>query len=71
MTIISLLLPIVLAVISFLIWLKYGRDEPVIETIEFYPPEGLNSLDTAFFYKGKVNNKDITSLLIYLANKDI
>lgn len=69
MTIISLLLPIVLAVISFLIWLKYGRDEPVIETIEFYPPEGLNSLDTAFFYKGKVNNKDITSLLIYLANK--
>ena len=50
-------------------WYKFGRDDQVIETVEFYPPEGLNSLDVGFLYKGKAENKDITSLLIFLANK--
>ena len=66
---IMFIIPIVFLVISILLWFKYGRDEQVIETIEFYPPEGLNSLDVGFLYKGKAENKDITSLLIYLANK--
>ena len=55
--------------LSIYLWHKYGRDDQVIETVEFYPPEGKNSLDVGFLYKGKANNKDVTSLLIYLANK--
>ena len=61
--------PIIFLVISILLWYIYGRDDQIIETIEFYPPEGLNSLDVGFLYKGKAENKDVTSLLIYLANK--
>ena len=62
-------IPIIFLVISILLWNIYGRDDQIIETIEFYPPEGLNSLDVGFLYKGRAENKDVTSLLIYLANK--
>ena len=47
----------------------FGRDDPLVEPVEFYPPKGLNSLEVGFLYKGKADNKDVTSLLIYLANK--
>lgn len=66
---IMFIIPILGLIITFILWYKFGRDENVIETIEFYPPEGLNSLDVGFLYKGKAENKDVTSLLIYLANK--
>ena len=55
--------------ISFYLWCKFGKDDKVIETVEFYPPDGFNSLEVGFLYKGYTDNKDITSLLIYLANK--
>lgn len=66
---IMFIIPVAFLVISILLWFKYGRDDQVIETVEFYPPEGLNSLDVGFLYNGKAENKDVTSLLIYLANK--
>lgn len=63
------LIPIIFLLISIFLWYKFGRDEEIVETVEFYPPENLNSLDVGFLYKGKAENKDITSLLIFLANK--
>lgn len=66
---IMFIIPIIFLVIVILLWYKFGRDDQVIETVEFYPPQGLNSLDIGFLYKGKAENKDITSLLIFLANK--
>lgn len=63
------LIPVIFLAISILLWYKFGRDDQVVETVEFYPPEELNSLDVGFLYKGKAENKDVTSLLIYLANK--
>ncbi|MGI6329787.1 MAG: DUF2207 domain-containing protein [Bacilli bacterium] len=69
MIIILFVLPIAFAIISFLLWVKYGKDDKVIETVEFYPPEGFNSAEVGFLYKGQVDEKDVVSLLIYLANK--
>ena len=37
--------------------------------MEFYPPNGMNSADLGFIYKGHSEQKDIISLLIFLANK--
>ena len=62
-------IPILFLVIALLLWYKYGRDDQVIETVEFYPPQGFNSLEVGFLYKGKAENQDVTSLLIYLANQ--
>ena len=63
------LLPILFLVISLLLWYKFGRDDQVVETVEFYPPQGFNSLEVGFLYKGKAGNQDVISLLIYLANQ--
>lgn len=63
------IVPIVCLLISIFLWFKFGRDDEVISTVEFYPPGDFNSLELAFLYKGKADNKDVTSLLIYLANK--
>lgn len=67
--ILMFLVPIIGVLLSFILWFKFGRDDDVIETVEFYPPEGFNSLEVGFLYKGKAEKKDVTSLLIYLANK--
>ena len=63
------IIPVVSLLISLVLWFIFGRDNQVVETVEFYPPEGFNSLEVGFLYKGKADNKDVTSLLIYLANK--
>lgn len=65
----AIILPLLFAFITYLLWNKFGKDERVIETVEFYPPQGFNSAEVGFLYKGKVENKDVVSLLIYLANK--
>ena len=65
----SFVLPICFLLIVLGMWYVYGRDEMVIDAIEFYPPEGYNSAETGFLYKGKVEAQDVVSLLIYLANK--
>ncbi len=60
---------IIFVIIAFGIWNKYGKDDVPIDTVEFYPPDGLNSAELGFIYKGDAKAEDIISLLIYLANK--
>lgn len=64
-----IVIPILFSIVSIFIWYKYDKDKHVIDTIEFYPPENLNSLEIGFLYKGKADSNDVVSLLIYLANK--
>ena len=54
---------------AFLLWKKYGKDYNIVETVEFYPPEGFNSLEIGIINDGVVTDKSIISLLIYLADK--
>lgn len=63
------LIPLFCLLISIAIWAKYGNDDEIVETIEFYPPHGVNSLRAGFLYHGTTTNESIISLLIYLANK--
>lgn len=67
--IIMYVLPVLFLIISIYLWYKYGKDDEVIETIEFNPPDNLNSLEIAYYYKGKASNEDVISLLVYLASK--
>jgi len=62
------IIPVILVIISFRFWYLYGRDEKPVVTVEFYPPEGMNSADVGFLYKGEASKRDVISLLIYLAN---
>jgi uncharacterized membrane protein YgcG len=67
--ILNIIISIVFVLIAYVIWKKYGKDDIVVDTVEFYPPDGLNSADVGFIYKGHSKRKDIISLLIFLANK--
>lgn len=67
--ILAIIVPIIFAILAGMMWYRYGRDEKAIETVEFYPPEGFNSVEVGFLYKGTANSNDVVSLLIYLANK--
>ena len=56
-------------IVAFLLWFIFGRDDPVIETVEFYPPDGLNSVELAFAYRGYASSKDVVSMIVDLAQK--
>lgn len=68
-SIIAIILCVVFILIAYMLWTKYGKDEQVVETVEFYPPEGYNSAEVGFLYNGSVDTKEVISLLIYLANE--
>lgn len=55
--------------LAFFFWWLYGRDDPVVDTVEFHAPDGLNSVDLAFIYNGRLSTTDVTSLVVYLAQK--
>lgn len=59
----------VMGMLMLLLWLFVGRDDPIIQTVEFYPPEDLDPLETAYVGNGGVRAKDISSLLLYFAGK--
>lgn len=52
-----------------LFWFMFGRDEQIVETVEFYPPEGLTPAEVGYILDGKVDKKDLCSLLMYFADK--
>lgn len=64
-----IIISLVFVLIADQLWIKYGKDDVVVETVEFYPPEGYNSAEVGFLYEGKANTSSVISLLIYLANK--
>ena len=63
------LIPIIGVFVTYLFWRKYGVDDPVIETIEENLPEDVNPLELKQLYDGCIYEKDVSSLLFYLANK--
>lgn len=66
--IIVIVISLVCVFIAYILWIKYGKNDEIIETVEFYPPEGYNSAEVGFLYNGFANTSGIVSLLIYLAN---
>lgn len=64
-----IVIPIILAGLSLYWWRKHGIDREVVETVEFYPPYGMNSAEVGYAYNLTSSDNDIVSLLIYLANK--
>lgn len=67
--IILTLVPLLLTIIGYIIWCKYGKNKYSKKEEEIYIPTEINSLELGFLYKGYATSKDGVSLLIYLANK--
>ena len=69
MALVLIFVPLLLCFISFKRFKRYGVDDIVVDTVEFYPPNDYSSIDIGYYYKGRASSKDVVSLLIYLANK--
>ena len=67
--ILSYVIPAVFLVVVLIIFFYSCNKNRYIQTVEFYPPKDLNSLDVALIYKAKVSNKDVVSLIVCLADK--
>lgn len=50
-------------------WFTRGRDPKSVQTVEFYPPDGLTPAEIGYIIDGTVDRKDVLSLLIHFANK--
>lgn len=54
---------------AFLAWLLFGRDEHMVKTLEFYPPEGITPGEAGYLVDGSADKEDIISTIVYLADK--
>ncbi|NLW14899.1 MAG: DUF2207 domain-containing protein [Erysipelothrix sp.] len=57
--------------LGFIILLKSrnSKSYPVVQTVEFTAPEGLSSADVAYIDKNTISANDVTSLIIFWAEK--
>ncbi|MGB5823102.1 MAG: DUF2207 domain-containing protein [Proteocatella sp.] len=63
-----IMLPSIL-LLGALLWLKKGKSNAIIKTVEFYAPDGVTSADVGFIIDNSVEAMDVTSLIIYWADR--
>lgn len=59
----------VMGMLMLLLWLFVGRDDPIVQTVEFYPPEDMDPLEIAYVGNDEVKAQDISAQFMYMANK--
>ncbi len=60
---------VALVLIAFAFWSKYGKDKRLIITAQYDAPEGFTPLAVGYVADGTVDDKDITSMIYYWADK--
>lgn len=60
---------ILFILIAIICLFKFRRKNKPVETTTFYPPNKMDSIKMGYFIDGKVDNKDIISMLFYFANE--
>ncbi len=51
------------------IWFFFGRDEHMVKTLEFYPPDELTPGEIGYIVDGSVDKRDIVANIVYMADK--
>lgn len=64
-----LIVSLVMLGIALLLAALFMRRKKPVQTVEFYPPEGMTSADVGYVIDGIVEDKDVVSLIIYWADK--
>lgn len=58
----------ILLILGILFWL-FGRDKMIIPSVQFRPPNGLDSAAAGYIIDGDVSDTDAVSLLLFWADK--
>lgn len=61
--------PLLAFIIAFALWYKFGRDKKILDVVEFYPPENMNSAEVAMWNKGLISDTDTIGIMLELANE--
>ncbi len=69
LSLLAVLLGIVASIFATMLFRKHGREELFVPVVRFEPPEGFSPLEVGFIADGRVDNKDLTSLLFYWADQ--
>lgn len=56
-------------VLALLLYPKYGKEYPLVETLMFKGPDGISSAEAGYIFRGHTTDKDIVSLIVYWASK--
>ncbi len=66
-----LFLPVIVLLVMFYLWYRYGRDPRGRETIiaEYEPPAGLTPILTGSLVDERVDSRDLTAGIVYLAQQ--
>lgn len=59
----------IIPIVGFYLWKKYSDKDKVIEVVEFFPPDSLTPTEIGYYMDGRIDTKDLTSLIFYWANK--
>ena len=62
-------IPMIAALLMLVMWLIDGRDPDVVKPVEFYPPDELTPAEVGYLVDGSIDDKDISSMLLYFASK--
>ena len=65
----AFLIPVMLGLLMALLWVMNGRDPTIVKPVEFYPPDDITPAEVGYIVDGAVDNKDLSSMIIYFASK--
>lgn len=60
---------LVAALMAGLLFFLFGRDKPLVRTVEFYPPDKLSPAEMGYVIDGVVDKNDIISMIFYFAEQ--
>ncbi len=55
--------------VAFMAWQRKGRDPILYPSVQFNPPDGMTPAEVGYVMDGVVDDKDITSMIFYWADK--
>ncbi|MDT3844736.1 MAG: DUF2207 domain-containing protein [Bacillota bacterium] len=64
-----MILSAVTAVLAVLLWIRYGRDEAIVETVEFYPPDQMTPAEIGYAMDEELSDGEMMTMVFYLADK--
>lgn len=66
---IILIVSIVTALLALILWIRYGRDEAIVETVEFYPPDKMTPAEIGYAIDEELSDGEMMTMVFYLADK--
>jgi len=68
-SILAVLLGIAASIFATMLFRRYGREDLFVPVVRFDPPEDFSPLEVGYIADGRVDNKDLTSLIFYWADQ--